>query len=306
MTVNKTTMVSVVIPTYNHGRYLGRALESVIEQTYLNWEVIVIDNHSTDDTEEVLASFNDPRIKAFKIHNQGVIAASRNAGIREAKGDWIAFLDSDDWWSPKKLEHSCRAMQHGADIVYHDLRIVRSSGKHLFNERVRSTPPISPMFSALLCKGMSIPNSSVLVRKALLEQIGGISEDSELIAIEDFDTWLSLAKITERFVRLPVCDGYYWISEDNMSVASPKQQQRISALYKKHLGDLTPKDQNHAQDFLIYRLARIAQMYGDCNKALMYYRKTLMSSVGLLHKCKAVYFSIRAAWAVLRKLCESA
>ncbi len=94
------TLVSVVIPTYNHARFLGRALQSVMDQTYKNWEVIIIDNHSQDNTDEIVEAFKDPRITLLKIHNNGVIAASRNMGIRAAKGEWIAFLDSDDHWYP--------------------------------------------------------------------------------------------------------------------------------------------------------------------------------------------------------------
>ena len=86
-----TPLVSIVIPTYNHARYLGRALQSVLDQTYINWEAIIIDNHSTDNTDQLVASFSDSRIIYLKIHNNGVIASSRNAGIREAKGEWIAF-----------------------------------------------------------------------------------------------------------------------------------------------------------------------------------------------------------------------
>ena len=102
-------LISVVIPTYNHAHYLGCALESVLNQTYTNWEAIVIDNHSTDNTDEVMASFTDPRITYLKIHNNGVIAASRNAGILTAKGKWVAFLDSDDRWYPRKFEQIGRA-----------------------------------------------------------------------------------------------------------------------------------------------------------------------------------------------------
>jgi glycosyltransferase involved in cell wall biosynthesis len=76
-------LVSVIIPTYNRARELARALESVRAQTYGNWEALVVDNHSTDDTDQLISGFNDPRIRAFKIHNDGVIAASRNVGIAQ-------------------------------------------------------------------------------------------------------------------------------------------------------------------------------------------------------------------------------
>ena len=95
--------VSIVIPTYNHANFLGKALESVITQTFTNWEAIVVDNQSTDHTSQVISKFNDHRIKYIKISNYGIIAKSRNHGINVAKGEWIAFLDSDDFWPKEKL-----------------------------------------------------------------------------------------------------------------------------------------------------------------------------------------------------------
>ena len=132
--MNDTTfpLVSVVIPTYNHAHFLGRALQSVIDQTYTNWEVIVIDNHSTDNTDGVVISFSEPRIRLIKINNDGVIAASRNLGIRDAKGDWIAFLDSDDCWYSQKLKviMATIAVDDSYDVVSNDeLMINFKTGK---------------------------------------------------------------------------------------------------------------------------------------------------------------------------------
>ena len=293
----KPPLVSVIIPNYNHGRFLGRALQSVVDQTYKSWEAIVIDNHSTDCTNEVLSCFDDPRIKSIKIHNNGVIAASRNAGIREAQGQWLAFLDSDDWWTPTKLYTSCRALECGADVVYHDLYVVRETHPHLSRERVKASEPNYPVLSSLMCNGMSIPNSSVVVRRELVQRIGGINEDRELISVEDFDTWLTLAKITERFIRTTECDGYYWVGEGNMSAASPKQLKRQRTVYSNHMDDLPPSDQRRAKDFLTYRLARIAQMYGDYETALIYFLNALESSISLRYKCLTIYFMVRAVWA---------
>ena len=82
-------LVSIIIPTYNHANFLGKALESVIHQTYNNWEAIVIDNYSTDETNKIVNKYKDPRIQYLKINNDGVIAKSRNLGIDVAKGKWI-------------------------------------------------------------------------------------------------------------------------------------------------------------------------------------------------------------------------
>ena len=133
-----TPLVSVVIPSYNHARYLGRALQSILDQTYTNWEAIVIDNHSTDKTDEVMTSFTDPRITYLKIHNKGIIAASRNVGIRAAKGEWIAFLDSDDWWTADKLQFCFDCINDKVDLVYHDMGIVTDKHQSFSRKTIKS------------------------------------------------------------------------------------------------------------------------------------------------------------------------
>jgi glycosyltransferase involved in cell wall biosynthesis len=91
------------MPTYNC-KFISRAIFSVINQTYNNWELIIIDNFSTNSTAETVKKYNDSRIRHFKLHNEGLISKSRNYGIQLSKGEWIAFLDSDDYWNKKKLE----------------------------------------------------------------------------------------------------------------------------------------------------------------------------------------------------------
>ena len=102
--------VSIVTPTFNCAPLLRRAIDSVLQQTHQDWELLVVDNHSTDGTEELVRGYRDTRIRYFKIQNNGVIAASRNLAISQAKGEWLAFLDADDWWMPQKLEVSVRSL----------------------------------------------------------------------------------------------------------------------------------------------------------------------------------------------------
>lgn len=224
MNYTATPLVSVVIPTYNHARYLGRALQSVLDQTYVNWEVIVIDNHSTDNTDEVMTSFADNRITYLKIHNNGVIAASRNAGIRAAKGAWIAFLDSDDWWMADKLQACFDNIKDKVDLVYHDLKIVRDQPSFFKRRKIKTRQVKKPVLMDMLLNGNAIANSSALVRKRLLDEIGGIDEDVKMVASEDYNTWIRLAQITDGFVYLPRSLGYYLLhnqaaSQKNMSYA---------------------------------------------------------------------------------------
>ena len=115
--MSKPPFFSVVIPTYNCSDFLKRALTSVFNQTYQNFEVIVIDNSSTDNTEDIINNFDDKRLIATKVNNNGIIAHSRNKGIEIAKGDWIAFLDSDDVWNSDKLIKVKNAIKENPKVI---------------------------------------------------------------------------------------------------------------------------------------------------------------------------------------------
>lgn len=201
-------LVSVIIPSYNHGRFIGRALQCLLAQTYAHWEAIVVDNHSTDDTDSVLKLFSDPRIRVEKIHNQGIIAVSRNQGIRAARGEWIAFLDSDDWWTAEKLAR-CLQEESRADFVYHGMHIVRDDDASPSRDTIRSRALQHPVWLDLLLDGNPIANSSAMVRRAFLERIHLLREDRAMIAAEDFNAWIRIARLTERFVYLPARLGTY-------------------------------------------------------------------------------------------------
>ena len=231
-------LVSIIIPTYNRAEDLKRALQSVFDQTFTNWEVVVVDNHSVDDTDSLIKSFNNQKIKLFKIHNSGIISASRNLGLKHALGEYIAFLDSDDWWLPKKLEESIKYMMQGADIVYHDLFYVTKSDQRFNWRRVRGRKLKSPVFYDLLESGNALPNSSVVVRKKLLNEIKGLSEDKDMVSSEDYDAWLRIARISEKFQKIPNVLGFYWAGGGN--VTNPDRTLKyITALEKLYI-DTTP------------------------------------------------------------------
>lgn len=104
-------LVSIIMPSWNTGKFIGESIQSVLNQTYKNWELIIVDDCSTDTTDEIVASFNDERIRYFRNDKNSGAALTRNRALREARGEWIAFLDSDDLWMPKKLEKQIAFMQ---------------------------------------------------------------------------------------------------------------------------------------------------------------------------------------------------
>ena len=104
-------LVSIIMPSWNTAKFIGETIQSVKNQTYTNWELLIVDDCSTDNTDEIVASFKDDRIRYFHNEKNSGAALTRNKALREAKGEWIAFLDSDDLWAPTKLEHQINFMK---------------------------------------------------------------------------------------------------------------------------------------------------------------------------------------------------
>ena len=103
-------LVSIIMPSWNTANFIAESIQSVLDQTYTNWELLIVDDCSTDNTDEIVASFHDDRIKYFHNEKNSGAALTRNKAMREARGEWIAFLDSDDLWTPDKLEHQLKFM----------------------------------------------------------------------------------------------------------------------------------------------------------------------------------------------------
>ena len=228
-----SVLVSIIVPTYNHASHLGRALRSVLKQTYKNWELIVVDNHSTDNTEALVESSNSSRIKYLKINNHGVIAVSRNAGVEATEGEWVAFLDADDFWSEDKIE-SCLRM-NGVDFIYH--RVMSYEVKHEnsvemsgdLNCRDVSNNP----YRNLLDSGPAPQTSSVIVKRQCLLAVNGFDEHPDLVGGEDYDLWVRLAQSGCKFGFLPSIKSYY-LTGGNHVTAPHRSLSVVDYLSKKY------------------------------------------------------------------------
>ena len=204
--------VSIVMPTYNRGYCLADTIQSVLDQTYKRWELLVVDNMSKDDTREIVEGFRDARIRFMQIQNSGVIAVSRNCGIAAASGEFVAFMDSDDPWLPGKLESSIHHLNLGYDFVYHDLYLTDGISKRKDRVTGVSRRLKTPAVQDLVKNGNGIATSSVVAKTELVRMVDGFSESPELVGIEDYDLWVRIACITERFgfIRSPM--GYYTVN----------------------------------------------------------------------------------------------
>ena len=206
--------VSVVIPTFNHAKFLKKALDSVVAQTFQNWEAVVVNNFSTDNTIEVVNSFADPRIKLFNFSNNGVIAASRNHGLKEAAGDFIAFLDSDDVWYPNKLQKCVEQASAGYQFICHGELWINND---LTQRTVMYGPASNATYNRLLYKGNCISTSTTFIAKSLLDSVQGFDENPEIITTEDYDLWLRLAAKNPRTSFIPEVLGEFHRLADSAS-----------------------------------------------------------------------------------------
>lgn len=191
-------MISVIIPTYNRAGRIGEAIESVIAQTGRDWELIVIDDGSTDDTEEVVRSFGDDRIRYVRQENRGV-SASRNVGIEKAKGELIAFLDSDDRWEPRKLEVQKEFFDSNPAVHVCQTEEIWIRNGVRVNPMKKHAKPSGWIFARCLDLCLVSP-SAVMLRRSVFDRIGAF--DESLPACEDYDLWLRAALHYE-IVTLP-------------------------------------------------------------------------------------------------------
>ena len=258
-------LVSIIIPTYQRCNNLKIALNSVLSQTYSNYEVLIMDDGSTDGTREMVHSFKDPRIFYKWQQNSGGPANPRNRGIKFAKGNWIAFLDSDDIWKPNKLKICMKHTNSQADLIYHDLEILSNKHKIFGRKLARTRKLTKPILTDLLVNDNLICNSSVVVRKNLLDKVGGINEHKNLVAAEDYNTWLRIARLTDQFIYLPHSLGYYFIHSDSLS----NKDMSVPGKYavKEFLGILNAQQELKLEARIRYNSGRFNYLNSNFEKA---------------------------------------
>ena len=184
--------VSVVMPTYNYGRFIKRALNSVLVQTYQNYEIIVVDDASDDDTKDIVNQYHDQRIKYIKHNKNYGPSQARNTGIKASQGTYIAFLDSDDVWMPDKLEAQINVFMNGPE----NLGLVHTS-MQTFDEKTQkiSVGPSHPYRGQVLedlLRANQVGNSSVMIKREYLDKAGDF--DVSMRGCEDWDMWIRVSR----------------------------------------------------------------------------------------------------------------
>lgn len=270
--MNKSILFSIIIPTYNRADLLKRCLDSIEAQTYQNWEAIVVDNYSEDNTEDVVKSFNDKRIIYIKNHNNGIIAVSRNKALDVAKGDWVAFLDSDDCWLPNKLEYVLPYLDD-YDLVYHGYQKNIPKTRLLQRRNVYFYEIKEPTIPYVLLRGDPINPSCTVVRRSAIGNIR-MSEDKKLIAVEDYDFFLQLIAKGIKIKYLKVVLTIYDVSGCSHD---DKKSERDAVLFKKWSGFLSEEEKKELYlQYLDRKLIPILNN-GDFDEARIIYKKMLYS-----------------------------
>jgi glycosyltransferase involved in cell wall biosynthesis len=186
-------LVSVIIPTYNSSRFLTEAVSSVLAQTFSDFEILVIDDGSTDETQDVMRQYGSP-VRCIHQQNSGV-AVARNRGITESRGRYVAFLDADDTWLPDKLELQMNALSSdsGAGFCYSAFTVVDSD---LNPVRLNHSKRHGSALEDLLLRGNVVGSiCTVLCERALFDKLGGF--DAGLSQCADWDMWVRMAAHTE-------------------------------------------------------------------------------------------------------------
>lgn len=185
--------VSVVLPPYNRAHTLPRAIDSVLEQTFEDWELLVVDEGSEDDPGAVVADYQDPRIRFLRDDENRGAGAARNTGIEHARGELVAFLDSDDAWREPKLERQVRAIREADErpgLVYTGEVVLDEADGSEVSRREPATA--GRVFDTLLYWDVVGSCSSAMAPREVLVEVGGF--DESLVSREDWDLWLRIAR----------------------------------------------------------------------------------------------------------------
>lgn len=231
-------VVSVVIPTKNRAHYLSFAIQSVLNQTFEDFELLIVDAVSRDSTREVVSGFKDKRIRYIKEEIDRGPSASRNTGIIDSKGEFIAFLDDDDLWMPKKLEKQLSLFRKNqlVDVVYTGCLEFRDKGR-ILGYRIPQTK--GNIFPRILMNNFLGNCSTVMVKKECFDKVGLF--DERLQGFEDYDLWIRLAKYCQfDYVKEPLV--LYRFHEKRITTNLNRIRKAHEILYKKYFKEIMMAD----------------------------------------------------------------
>jgi glycosyltransferase involved in cell wall biosynthesis len=289
------SLVSVVVPAYNVEQYIEECLNSILAQTYRNFEVLVINDGSTDGTEEKVSAFRDRRIILINQRNRG-LAGARNTGARRACGEYVAFLDSDDRWHPDKLKLHVEHLDNNpmVGVSYSQSAFINAQGMPM---RYRQRPKLKGISSKDVFLRNPVGNGSApVLRSKTLQDIAYVPDgdlslaeyyfDESFRQSEDIECWLRIALTTDwKFegIGLPLTE--YRVNDGGLSAALDKQLaswERVVAKTSIYAGDFVAKNVDAARAYQLRYLARRAVRSNDPIRALSLISRSMISYPGIL------------------------
>lgn len=282
--------VSVIIPTYNRAHLIGRAIQSVLNQTYQDFEIIVVDDGSMDNTNEIIKDFQiqDKRIRYIKHEKNKGGAVARNTGIKDAKGEYISFLDSDDEWLKNKLESEIDVLKNKKNCIICSTgcNFIKEKGRKIISKRHIKKQIISQKI-ALRAECLTTNDFTVL-KKAVLE-IGGF--DERLPARQDWDFWIRITSVGSGF-QIPINTvNKYVMRNDQISSGIKNKLHGTEIIFKKHK-KLFLSD-SIAYERILSTLGLMHLLNNEKNKAIVNLQKSYNYTKKRIKKVKlAVILSI--------------
>lgn len=296
-------LVSIIIPFYNPGKFIIDAIDSVLSQTYVNWELLLIDDGSTDSTHIIIEKYLDnPKIRYYKKNNGGQ-GSARNLGIINSKGNYIAFLDADDIWISEKLDRQIIYFENDVDLVFSNAQVIDTDnivkkeklnpGNGFYANKIG--------FVELICGGFFIPTSTCVCKKSLLVEAGNFSDDRYDLGAEDFDLWCRMFLNDLNTYGLTDVTTYYRKHPSQFSTNDLSNSEGVI----KSLLEI--KSKKLVEDFMInfglvnrirsfYKIDRHSNklksidFIKQCFPQRKYLNKILINNVGLFFYLNLIYF----------------
>ncbi|MCH8171215.1 MAG: glycosyltransferase family 2 protein [Bacteroidetes bacterium] len=236
MNNKNTPLISVVIPSYNSSEFIRETIESVLNQTYKNFEIIVVDDESSDNTVSILKDLSNKnkRINYYQIPHNGRPSVPRNYGVEKSNGKFVAFLDADDIWVENKLKKQISEFEKHPDYILVYSMSVTFGVANLFSPYYEVLPLLHKVCKRkqeLLNMGNSITCSTVLINKEHFQKVGGFDEDPNL-QIEDYDLWIRLSELGH-FGFVSRIHTYYRVHGKQFSADWQTKQDRVKYLSNK-------------------------------------------------------------------------
>lgn len=262
-------LVSIILPTYNRADFLRRSIDSVLNQTFCDFELIIVDDASTDSSKEVIDTFDDQRIIYLEHERNLGGSAARNTGIRAARGNFIAFQDSDDEWLPEKLEKQMKIMEDApanVGVVYTGFWRINGDNKEYIPGPAQQVKEGN--INQELLKGNFVTTQAVLVKKECFQEAGLF--DETLPRLQDWELFLRLAKHFEfRYIPEPLVHSFF--TEGSISSKPEALIEAIEIILKKHLNEYKIYPKIYADQ--LFCLAVLYHFQYDIKKCREYFIK---------------------------------